>query len=82
MQLQYSSLFISSQLRRIENYLFRDADPCHIEASPLICRANQWTDFYMIGIPVTKELILNSTLFQVSANLYFCEENVFKLQIF
>ena len=82
MQLQYSSLFISSQLLHIENYLFRDADPCHIEASPLICRANQWTGFYMTEIPVTKELILNSTSFQVSGSLYFCEENVFKLQIF
>ena len=29
---------------------------CHIESSPLICRANQWTGFYMIGTSVMKEL--------------------------
>ena len=29
--------------------LFHDGRPYYIETSPLICRANQWTDFYMIG---------------------------------
>ena len=28
----------------------------HIETSPLICRANQWTGFYMIATSVIKEL--------------------------
>ena len=28
----------------------------HIETSPLICRTNQWTGFYMIGTSVMKEL--------------------------
>ena len=27
-----------------------------MEISPLICRANQWTGFYMITAPVMKEL--------------------------
>ena len=27
-----------------------------METSPLICRANQWTGFYMIGTFVIKEL--------------------------
>ena len=31
--------------------------PYHIETSPLICRANQWTGFYMIKVFVMKELI-------------------------
>ena len=30
--------------------------PYHIETSPLICRANKWTGFYMIGTSVTKDL--------------------------
>ena len=29
----------------------------HIETSPLICRANQWTGFYMIRASVMKEII-------------------------
>ena len=36
---------------------FHAGGPCHIEISPLICAANQWTKFYMIGTSVMKELI-------------------------
>ena len=40
---------------------FHDGGPYHIETSPLIYKANQWTGFYMIGAAVTKELIYKST---------------------
>ena len=30
----------------------------HIETSPLICFANQWTGFYMISASVVKELMV------------------------
>ena len=36
--------------------LFRDGGPQDIETSPLICTANQWTGFNMIGTSVTKLL--------------------------
>ena len=36
--------------------LFYDGGPYHIETSPLICTANQWTDFYMILTSVMKAL--------------------------
>ena len=29
--------------------LFHDGSPYHIGTSPLICIANQWTGFYIIG---------------------------------
>ena len=29
----------------------------HIETGLLICRANQWTGFYMIGTSIMKELM-------------------------
>ena len=35
---------------------FQDGGRYHIETSPLICRANQWTGFYMITASVLKEL--------------------------
>ena len=38
--------------------LFYDGGPCHIETCPLICRANQWTGFHMIGTSVMKGLNL------------------------
>ena len=37
-------------------YLFHDGGPYHIKTSPFICRANQWTGFYVIGTSVMKEL--------------------------
>ena len=36
--------------------LFNDGGLYHIETSPLICSANQWTGFYMITASVMKEL--------------------------
>ena len=36
--------------------VFHDGGDCHVETSPLICSANHWTGFYMIGTSVTKEL--------------------------
>ena len=37
---------------------FHDGGRYHVETSPLICRANQWTGFYMITVPIMKELII------------------------
>ena len=37
-------------------YLFHDGEAYHIETSPLIFSANQWTGFYMIETSVRKEL--------------------------
>ena len=39
--------------------------PHHIETSPLIRSANQWTGFYMIGTSVMNELLVG-----VSKNIY------------
>ena len=33
-----------------------DGGRYHIATSPLICSANQWTDFYMITVSIIKEL--------------------------
>ena len=40
----------------VATLIFHDVGPYHLETSPLICRANQWTDFYMIRTSVMKEL--------------------------
>ena len=39
-----------------KGYLSHDGGPYHLETSPLICRANQWTGFYMPGTSIMKEL--------------------------
>ena len=40
--------------------LFHDGGRYHIETSPLICSANQWTGFSMIRASVMKELTIKS----------------------
>ena len=34
----------------------KDGGRFHIETSPFICSANQWTGFHMITVPVIKGL--------------------------
>ena len=36
--------------------LTHEGGPYHTETSPLICRGNQWTSFYKIGISFMKDL--------------------------
>ena len=37
-----------------------------METSPLICRANQWTGFYMISASVMKGLIYSLIYFRIT----------------
>ena len=37
-------------------YLFQDGGLNHVETSPLICRANQWTGFYITRTSFMKQL--------------------------
>ena len=58
------------------NYLFYDRVSYHLETSPLICTANQWTGFYMIGTSIMKDLKLNIGLkwvngYNVAGNYMF-----------
>ena len=51
--------------------IFHDGGLYHIKTIPLICIANQWTGFYMIGSSVMKELMTDNehkTLFCKSFN--------------
>ena len=57
------SLFFFFQLRK----LFHDGDPYNLEISRLICSANQWTGFYMIGASVIKELTEISVFFKIQS---------------
>ena len=38
--------------------LFHDGGLYHMETSPLICKENQWTNFYIKAASVIKELKL------------------------
>ena len=43
-------------LLKHKNKLLHDGSPYHTETSPVICFANQWTGFYVIGTTVMKAL--------------------------
>ena len=51
-----SILLGSHTLQRTLETLHSFGGLSHIKNSPLICRANQWTGFYVIGNSVIKEL--------------------------
>ena len=60
------SLRNSSGTRIPENFtygLFHDGGPYHTETSPSICKANQWTGFYMIETSVMTELMKKITAY-------------------
>ena len=40
------------------SWIFHDGGPYYTEASPLICRTNQWTGFYKTRTSVMEELML------------------------
>ena len=54
--------------------LFHDRCLYHIKTSPLICIANQYTGFNMIGTSVMKELVLEACLFIIN-----CVKNILYL---
>ena len=53
------SVIVFLFLKLIKNMLvqhFHDRGLNHKETSPLICSANEWTGFYVIGTPTMNEL--------------------------
>ena len=51
------SLYVKNCLTLLNIFkIVHDGCLYHTETSPLIYRENEWTDFYMIGTPVMKEL--------------------------
>ena len=48
---------------------FDDRGPCQMETSPVICRASQWTGFYIIGTSVVRELIQKKFDFEFRVNI-------------
>ena len=68
------------------NELFHDGRPYHIGTSPLVCRTNQWTGFYMIWTSVMKDLNNSSKLdflslkIKISCNWDYNDYNISKLR--
>ena len=66
----------------VYNKLLTLGGPCLTEASPSLCRENQWTGFYMIGTPVAKGFRLFLRVKCLKINLLLClqEKTLFMLQ--
>ena len=56
LSIQLQKNFFEMEIHNVKAELFHDGGPYHIETSPLICFANQWTGFYMIWTSIMKEL--------------------------
>ena len=56
---------MTAQPNNYNCYLFHDGGLYHIETSPLICFANQWTCFYVTGTSVMTELTFSQMLNKV-----------------
>ena len=63
-------------LQTKESSLFHYGSLCHIETSPLICSASQWTVFYMV-IETRRERVNHRTLsssLREKSKLYFIQK--------
>ena len=58
---------------------FHDGGRYHIETSPMVCRENQWTGFYIITASVMKELNVHM-LMKVSK--YICYAVMIETKLF
>ena len=62
--------------------VFNDGNPYHVETSPVICRSNEGTGFYMIGTSVMKELMqLSSYNTERSGAFFQSSDSVKHLQV-
>ena len=52
-----SKLWANSKYEFLFLWLLHGGRPYYIKTSPLVCSANQWSGFYMIGTSVMKKLI-------------------------
>ena len=56
-RLSMYDLLVDTMNQRVNNKLTLSLGPYHMETSQLICKANQWTGFYMIRTSVMKVFI-------------------------
>ena len=64
------------------HYLFHDGGSCRIETSPLICSANQWTVFCIIGTSVMKDSRYFLSLYTERLILHVVKDNFLFLFFF
>ena len=68
----HNKIFYSKEIVELNclTWLVLDGGHHHIETSPLICRANQWTVFYMIWTSVMKKLMREHMFVQKMLVIY------------
>ena len=73
-----SQLFCNNQGIYLNEY----GSSCQIETSPLICSANQWTGFCIIGTSVMKDSRRSSSTYTESLFLHVVKHNLLFLFLF
>ena len=65
-----------------KHYLFHDGGSCRIETNPLVCSANQWNGFCIIGTSIMKDSGHSSSTYTESLLLHVVNYNLLFLFIF
>ena len=69
-------------MQAAQYHLFYDGGSCLIETSPLICSANQWTGFCIIGISAMKDSRYSSSTYTKSQFLHVKHNLLFLVLLF
>ena len=69
-------------MQAAQYHLFYDGGSCLIETSPLICSANQWTGFCIIGISAMKDSRYSSSTYTKSLFLHVKHNLLFLVLLF
>ena len=71
--------FKNKIISSLHTWFFHDGCRYHIETSPLICCASQWTGFYMIMAFAMKELKIAKRIIKVSRVMNFVFSKVSRI---
>ena len=74
--------YLNEYMQAAQHHLFYDGGSCLIETSPLICSANQWTGFCIIGISAIKDSRYSSSTYTKSLFLHVKHNLLFLFLLF
>ena len=75
-------IYFNEYMQVAKHQLFLDGGSCGIETFPLICSANRWTGFCIIGSSAMKDSRCSSSTYNESLFLYVVKHNLLFLSFF
>ena len=69
-------IYLNEYMQVAKHYLFHDGSSCRIKTGPLICSADHWTGFCIIGTSFMKDSIRSSSTYSESLFLRVVRHNL------